>query len=350
MLLGHLIELGRRVSAGLLGHVHAHEAQRGTSGVVGGIPHGLILGSGKLLGRHLGGAEGGGRLILLNLCHVLIQRRHAGDADVHDFQTPLVPPLLAEDIVQGVRQLHGVHLQSAVADAHFGNSAERHAQRAQQLGTKLLVQAAAGIGFGNVAADMLVEQHRVADAIGEHTEAAQTHIHVKTHVVVHHPEGDGAGGAVLVAGDLLGVEVVNALILGRLSAEGKALSEFIDGLAQTVAEVTAEHTGRGGGIIGIFAGLGGKFHDLALIHDHHALTVGHQNHGAGGDDVVASLVVDAAPAAGLFALQGQNPLGHRVTGEKLLPLIRQHAAGGIQSRTNKTHNHSPLLSSWWVSF
>ena len=236
-----------------------------------------------------------------------------------------------------------MHLQGAVADAHFGNPSEGHAQRAQQLGTKLFVQPAAGIGLGNVAADMLVEQNRVADAVGEHAEAAQAHIHIKTHVIVHHPEGDGAGGSVLVAGDLLGVEVIDALILGRLCAEGKALSEFIDGLAQAVTEVAVENTGGGGSIVGVFAGLGGKFHDLALIHDHHTLTVGNQNHGAAGDDVVASLVVDAAASAGLSALQSQNPLRHRVTGEKLLPLICQHAAGDIQTRTNQSHNHSPLL-------
>ena len=233
-----------------------------------------------------------------------------------------------------------MHLQGTVTDAHFGDPAEGHAQSSQQLGTQLIVQPVTGVGIGNVAADVLVKQHGVTDAVGEQAEAADAHVHVQADVVVHHAEGHRAGGAVLVARQLLGVKIVDPLILGRLSAEGEAPSKLGEGLGNALPQVAAENGGLCGGIIGVFAGLGGKFHNPALIHNHHALTVGYQNHRTGSNDIIAA-AIGAAAAAGLAPLQRQHPLGNCLTGKKLFPLIRQHPAGGIQTRTNQSHNHSP---------
>ena len=291
----------------------------------------------------LGGGVGRGGLKLLNPLHVLLYGGQTGNTDADDLQTPLLPPFLAENVVQGVRQLQGVHLQGAVADAHFGDLAEGHAQGGKQLAAQLAVQFLPGIVGGNVAADILIEEHGVADPVGEHAEAPQSHVRIQADVGIHHPEGHRAGGAVLVAGKLLGVEVVDSLILAGLPAEGYPAAEFHEGFLDPLAEVTAKDGGLGGSVVGVLAGLGGKFHDFSLIHDHHALTVGNQNYGAAGDDIVASLVVDGAAAAGLLPLHRQNVGGNGLTAEKFLPLIPQNAAGGIQTCTNKTHK-SIILS------
>ncbi len=295
----------------------------------------------------LGGGVGGGRLKLLDPLHVLLHGGQAGNADADDLQTPLFPPFLAEDVVEGVRQLQGVHLQGTVADAHFGNFAEGHAQSGKQLASQLAVQLLPGVVGGNVAADVLIEEHGIADPIGKYAEAPQAYVHIQADAAVHHPEGHGTGGAVLVAGKLLGIEVVDPLILGRLPAEGHPAAEFHEGLFDPLAEVAAEDGGLGGGVVSIFARLGGELHDFSLIDDHHALAVGYQNHGAAGDHIVASLAVDRAAAAGLLPLPCQNVRGNGLTAEKFLPLICQHAAGGIQTRANKTHK-SYILSVFWL--
>ena len=156
--------------------------------------------------------------------------------------------------------------------------------------------------------------------------------------MVHHTEGHGAGSAVLVAHQFLGVEVVDSLILGRLTAEGETLTQLCKGLLDALAQIAAEDGGLGGCIVCILAGFSGKFHDLALVHDHHALAVSNQDHGAGGDDIVSSLGVGASLARYLLALHDQDIRGDCLATEKFLPLIGQNTAGGTQCSFNKTHN------------
>ena len=104
--------------------------------------------------------------------------------------------------------------------------------------------------------------------------------------LVDHAERNRRGRAVFVADELLGVEVVHALILGWLAAEGEALADVLEGGKNALAERAGENGGLGRGIIDEFAGLGAKLRDLALIDDDHALTVGDGDHRAVGNDVV----------------------------------------------------------------
>ena len=49
------------------------------------------------------------------------------------------------------------------------------------------------------------------------------------------------------------------------------------------------------GVVCKLSGLGADFHDLALLHDYHALTVGNGYAGTVGDYVVVSFRVGGAP-------------------------------------------------------
>ena len=225
--------------------------------------------------------------------------------------------------------------QRGVAHAHLGDLREGGLQRGQQLGLELVVELAAGIGVLDVAADVGVEQDGVGDAVGVLAEAADGDVDVDAGALVHDAERDGGGGAVLVADDLLGVEVVDALILGDLAAEGKALAEDLEGLLDGGAEVAREDRGLGGGVVAELTRLGAELGDLAVVDDDHALAVGHGDDGAVGDDVVIAPVA----LSGVFSLAlDDERLGvERLAVEILLPLVGQYAVDSAQTCLNKTH-------------
>ena len=78
--------------------------------------------------------------------------------------------------------------------------------------------------------------------------------------------------------DLIGVEEVDALVLGGLAAEGEALGGCGKGGLDALAQIPAEDGGFGGGVVDVLAGLGADLNDLALLDDHHALTVRNGDH------------------------------------------------------------------------
>ena len=215
--------------------------------------------------------------------------------------------------------------QGGIPDALGGNPCKRGLQSSEKLGFQLAVQLVAGVVLRYVAAYVLVEQHGVGDLVGILTVAADGNVHVEADVVVHDPEGDGGGGAVLVANQFLQVEEVHPLILGGVSAEGEAALEGFPAAFQTF-QTALENGGFAGGIPGVFAGLGGELHDLALLHDHHALPLVDGDDGAVGNDVVRALGVAAAGGGAFFALGDQNVGRHAVTVEILFPLIGKDAA------------------------
>ena len=289
-------------------------------------------------GSHVGIAEGGVALQLLDHGLVFLAGLDAGDADGGDLNAAQVAPLAGELLVEGLGQLGGVAGQSGVADTHLGDAGKGRLQSGQQLALHLAVQLLLGVIRRHVAADIGVEQQGVGEHIAVLTEAADGDVDIQTDVIVHHAEGNGRRRAVLVAGDLLGIEIVHALILGGLAAEGEALADLLEDVQDPLAQLTGEDGGLGGGVVDILARLGADVHDLALLHDQHALTVGHGDDGAAGDDVVAAPGVGGAAGIALSALDSENVVRQGFTVEILLPLIGENAAGGTQCCKNKTHS------------
>ena len=228
--------------------------------------------------------------------------------------------------------------QRGIAELLLGELCEGGLQCSEQLGLQLAVQLVPGIVLGNIASDVGVEQQGVADVIAVFAEAADGDINVDAGAGVDNAEGNGVRGAVLVADDLLGVEVVYALILGDLAAEGEALADLLEHFQNAGAQIAGEDGGLGGGVIDEFAGLGTDFHDFALLHDEHALSVRNCNDGAGGDDVVASLGVAGAAGGFLSALYNQNVLAECFAVEVFFPLVSQYAADRAQCCMNQSHN------------
>ena len=168
-------------------------------------------------------------------------------------------------------------------------------------------------------------------------EAADANIKVDGGALVDHAERNGRRRAVLVADELLRVEVVDALILGRFAAEGETLADVAENVADAVAELAREDARLGGGIIEELARLGADLHDLALLDDEHTLAVRHGDHRAVGDDVLVALVVARTARDLLVALGRQNVCGHRFTVEVFLPLVGHHAACGPRDRFDESH-------------
>ena len=231
----------------------------------------------------------------------------------------------------------------AVADAHLGDARERGLQRGQKLALELGVDEVAGVDGIDVAAHVLVEHQGVDELVGVLAVAADGDVDVEADLVVDHAERHGARGAVLVADDLLGVEVVDPLVLAGVPAEGEAASDLLERLLYHVAEVAREDGGLGAGVVDELAGLCADLDDLAVFHDHHALAVGDGHDGAVGDDVVLALGVGAAAAGALLALGDQGVCVERLAIEVFAPLIGQNAASCPYACLKKSHDR-PLSS------
>ena len=338
-----MVELLSIEAAGVLRHVHAHKRHCGAALIVRRILHRGSLRSGKVCRRHAGVHI---RLCLLHLLEhllVLLAGLYAGHAEGDYLKTAQVTPLAGEHLVERLRKLKGMTGQGAVSYAHVGNLCKRGLKRGQKLGLELPLQLVAGVGLAHVAADVCIEEDGVCDTVAVFAEAANGDVNIYARALVNDTEGHGRGSAVLIADKLLGVEIVHALILGCLAAEGKALADVLKGRHQRIAEVAGENRRLGRGIVDKFTGLRAKLDYLALLDDHHALSVGNRDDRAVGDDVVNALV--AAPARdSALTLDGHHALGNRLTVKIFSPLVGQYAARCTHCCLNKSHN---LLSPYY---
>ena len=343
LLLTHGVQVLGVHAAGLTGHVHAHKRHGCAALIAGRHLHGIALRADEMRRRTGGIHEGRVALQLLQHLFVFLVGGDTGHAEGDDLDAAEVTPLLAEDFVQGIGQLHGVAGQLGVADAVLADPGEGGLEGGQQLGFQLIVQLVAGIGLADVAADVGIEQDGVGDVIAVLAEAADAHVNVDTGTLIHHPEGHGAGGAVLVAHQLFGIKIVHPLILGSLAAEGEAVGHAVNDGADAALQLAGEQGRLGGHVISKLARLGADLDDATLIHDHHALTIGHGDDAAVGDHVVASLGIAGAAGDALLTLDGHDVFGHSFTIEIFLPLVGHHAAHAAQCCFDQSHFLSPFI-------
>ena len=109
LLLTHLEQRAGVETTGGLRHVHAHEAHHRTVFVSGGGLHCLGLRLYHVRRCHVGVAENGGLLQLLDGGLVLGGGGHGVDAHGDDGEAPCCAPLAGQNFVHGLRQLHGPH-------------------------------------------------------------------------------------------------------------------------------------------------------------------------------------------------------------------------------------------------
>ena len=227
--------------------------------------------------------------------------------------------------------------QRGIADAHFRNLRERGLKRGQQFGLELAVQPVTRVILAHVAADVRIEQDRGADAIAVFAEAADRDVDVDAGSLVDDAERHRGRRAVFVADQFLGVEIVDALILGRFAAEGEALADVLERVEDGCAELAGEDGGFRRAVVDELARLGAELRDLALIDDDHALAISHRDDGAVGNDVLAALVVAAAPRDAVQTLDGHHVLRNGFTVKILFPLIGHHAASRAQCCFYESH-------------
>ena len=286
--------------------------------------------------------KGGVALHLLEHLLVFLAGLHAGNTEGYDLNAAQLAPLGREHIVEGLGKLHRMAGQCGIADAHIADLGKGGLQGGHQLGFQLAVNFVAGVAFLDVAADIGVEQNGVGDAVAVLAKAADGNVDVDAGALVDHAEGNRAGGAVLVAHQLLGVEVVDALIHRGLAAEGKALADVLEHRADGLGQVAAEQCRRAAGVVGVLTRLGAHIYDLALLHDHGALTVRHRHDRAVGDNVVAALCVGAASALAFPAAGSQQVSRHGFTIKVFLPLVGHNAASSAHCSSDKSHNDPPM--------
>ena len=342
LLRAHLEQLRGVDSTALLGHIHAHETGERAALIFRGVLHGLRLRAHQMRRRHVRVAENGVLLQLLDHRLVLFRGFDGVYAKGHDLHAAQIRPLFGEHVVERGGDLRGVPRQRAVADAHLGNLCERGLKRGQQFALELAVNLLARVVALHIAADVRVKQHRVGHAIAVFAETANGNIHVQTDIAVHHAEGNRAGRSVFVAQDLLGVEEIDPLIPAGLTAEGKAVEGgFQNGFHLLAVERPVEDAGFAALFKDILARLGAEIDDFSLIHDHHALAVGHGDDAAVRNDVV--VLTPAAAEAGFYLFlrfRRQHVVRQGIHIKILFPLAGQRAARRVQCSRNQSHSDS----------
>ena len=340
--LAHLIEVLHLHAAHLSGQSHPHK-RHGRAGVWVGCRrfHRLGLSPGQRTCR--AGGVGVGRLpahLLLHLADLFFNffiRTDRVDAEGHDLNPSEISPFGGENLLQDLRQLGGVAGQHGIADAHGTELGKGGLEGRHQVRSQRPIQRRTRVFLRDVAADIGVKQEGVHDPVAVFPKTADGDIHVDGSALIHHPESDRFGGAVFVAHDLLGIEIVDPLVLGRLSAEGEALSHVLKHTLDRFAQIPGENAGLCGHIVGVFPRLGAHVHHLALLHNEHTLAVCHRNDRAVGDDVVVPLAVAGAACDLLFSLDCQDVRRDGFAIEKFLPLIGQRAADRSECSFDQSH-------------
>ena len=328
LLLSHLEEILGVHAARLTGQAHAHKGHsRACAGVGGRRLHGFALRAYEMCRRTSGIHEGRIALQLLDHLFVLLVGLHAGNTEGDDLHTAEITPLARQLLVEGVGQLKRMTGESGIADAHFADLCKRGLKRGQQLRLHLTRDIFSLIVLADIAAYVGVKQQRILQSDAVLAEAADADVYVDAGPLIHHPERNGAGRTVLIARQLLGVEVVDALILGGLAAEGKALADVHKYVLYVFAQIAEEDARLCGHIVGVFARLGAHIHHLALLHDKHTLTVGNGDHAAVGDDVVITLGVAGTARDLLSSLNRQHIRGDGFAIKVFPPLVGHNAAG-----------------------
>ena len=259
------------------------------------------------------------------------------DAERHDLDAAQLTPLGRKLFVERVRNLHRMRGQRRVAHTVCTNARKGGLQRGQQLAFELAVQIFPSVFLCHVAAHVGIEQHGIDNPVAVLAEAPQANVHVDARPLIKHAERHRRRGSVLVAGQLLGVEIVDALCARRFSAEREALGHVGEHFAHAVTKRTGENSRLGGRIVDELTRLECGFHDLALIDDHHRLSVRHRDDRAARDDILVTLGV-ARPLGDLFAaLDREHVRVYRITVKIFLPLVSQHTAARACCCFDKSH-------------
>ena len=321
----HIIEVLCSAEAALSAHAdhaHAHEACHCAGGVACGGLHCV-----RSCVRHSAchhkrvGTDACSILHLVYLLHVFVGQSDRIEGDLADGNTPVLYPFLPQGIVHGCFQLIGLCGYLRRTELLFGKCAESRLKCVNELDLQLTVDLIPCELIIYVSAKPCIELYGIRDDIGIYAVAADLNGSAHIDALVDDLENDGVRCAELVVQNFLGVEIVNALILGSLTAVGETLAKLFEGGLDAVAELSGEDAGLKVGTVGEFAGFCAEFNYLAVFNDYHCLTVRNGDAGTVRNDIVTCLGVGGSAAYALLTLSHQHIVGKRFTIEKFLPLI-----------------------------
>ena len=208
----------------------------------------------------------------------------------NNLDTAEIAPLIGELLIECICNLSGMAGKCGIADTHIADLSECRLESSLQLALKLGLQLLNGVSICYIAAYVGIEEDRIADPETVFTKAANRDIDVDTGSLIYYAERNRIGRAVLIADDLFGVEIVNALILRNCTAKGNTLADLLESSDDALAEASGEKAGLCGSIIFEFTGNRADLNNLALIHNDHALAVSNSNNRAIGNDIIIASV------------------------------------------------------------
>ena len=270
-------------------------------------------------------------LQLLDHAFIFFTRLDAGHTDRNDFNAAQVFPLIRKLFVQDCCQIIRMSRHLRITNALCRDFREGRLQCCQKLGFELGIDAFSVIRVLYIRADVGVEANRIDDMVAVLAKALNGDIHIQTDVFVHNAERDCTCCAIFIPHQLFCVEIIHALVLWRFSAEGETFPDVAETFFQAFAELAGKDARLGGIVKDEFTRLRADLYNLALLHDHHKLSVRDRDDRTAADDIVGTLGVGGASADSLFALNRDDVFRHGFTIKILLPLVGQVPADCSQS-------------------
>ena len=192
------------------------------------------------------------------------------------------------------------------ADFLLGNACKCRLKSGDKFCFQLALDLFSVVLLFKVSAYIGIEKKRVCNTVGINTAAAHGHVNIQSDVMVYYTERNRIRCSELVVYQLFGVEIVNSLILAGVTAVSKTFTDGVEGVHNCIPKITGKDAGLSRSIVGIFAWFCADIYNLALLYDHHTLSVCNSNSRSAGDDVVVPFGIRGTLGGTFLAFHCQN--------------------------------------------
>ena len=163
-------------------------------------------------------------------------------------------------------------------------------------------------------------------------------VHIKTDIVIHHPERHGICSSIFISNDFFYIEEINALILPRISAHRNTFYKLLKAFYNIFSQISIENAWFCGSIINKFSRLGTNLHNRSLVYDHHTLPFIDRNDRTVGNDIVTSFVASEQTFFCTFLTFFYENIRLQCRAVKIFtPLILKHTCSSPHTNLYNSH-------------
>ena len=178
--------------------------------------------------------------LLYKLC-VLFGKRYRSKSNAYYCKTAKFSPFCGKCAVHCVFKVCIVRHYLIGTESKFGKLSECGLKRAYEFGLELPVKCVSCVFSLNVSANVRIEKKRIRYFVGINTRTANRNIDIKSYVRVNNSERNRIRCSEFVVYKFLCVEIVNPLILARISAVSKALAYRFERVDYSLAQRSGKY-------------------------------------------------------------------------------------------------------------